>query len=455
MIKTVDFSDIAIEESTIDKLIKNQDDNNVYAGYYTELAALAKIDNDYDKANYYEKKARGIRFCNKHMTFDHFEKLGAKGYKRTYHCRDRFCPICAKKLADNRAYQFKKHLDAAAEQYNLYHFTFTMTNCRGLVAPWKISDKQQNMLCLKDNVKLMSKCFQKVIRYLSGNAKIRGIDFSQYGYAGAIRSLEITYYIDQTYHPHYHVILAMKKGLELPGENYNDYSWDYIKKEYLPFTDFEILIQKIWYLVLNGKKITKEAIDGIKQGYSCRIRLLGKDDYHQTFKYTIKPDDETKMTFEIFRDLQEALYGMRSIQGYGCFHNLKIAEDIREEVDPIVDEFMNKLCEIEKPVECYESPHDVKDNIRQRKCFYFSPASIRAWGRKQGISDEEFALITASPERVRQFVQLMMQLPEPDKLQNFDYLDGGRSIKPKLNTAEVITKPILSYSYSDDDDIGL
>ena len=141
------------------------------------------------------------------------------------------------------------------EQYQdtLFHLVLTLPNCKGEE--------------LFNTYGKMAKKFKSIINYFTGHNKIKGIDFSSWGYQGAVRSLEVTFKKDN-YHPHFHVGIVLDPNAVGIKDIQNIYSFNY-KSEVTElkrlFSEQEILIQKIWYLLLNDMKVTKLAIEELEQ----------------------------------------------------------------------------------------------------------------------------------------------------------------------------------------------
>jgi hypothetical protein len=231
----------------------------------------------------------------------------------------------------------------------MYHLTLTTPNVNGSE--------------LKQEIKDLAKCFQKLNRILSGHIKIKGLKFDNWGYQGAVRSLEATYKLDD-YHPHYHCILVLKDLKMTSKDKINDYSYHYGNlKTY--FSEEEILIQKIWYLLTNGHKVTKQNIEKTTLGYSCKMDKLGTDDFNELFKYMTKSTDEEGniLTYDQFKILHDALYRVKQIQGYGCLY--RITDD--GDLDMMEQEYQNlvdQLQKIENPEFALQSPQDlILDNV--------------------------------------------------------------------------------------------
>jgi hypothetical protein len=235
------------------------------------------------------------------------------------------------------------------EQYkdNFYHLTLTLPNCCG-------SD-------LLYTYKRMASAFKKLIIFLDGRKIISGIDFSSFGYEGAVRSLEITFKGD-SYHPHFHVGLVLNTQLH-EKDIINKYSYDY--RSTFPelkrvFSSEEVLIQKVWYLLLNNIKVTKKNIEELEEGYSCTLDKFPSDDYAELFKYMTKEKDELGniLTYENFVSLYYGTYRVKQIQGYGCLYRINDDGDL-ESLEAQYEEFIENIRKKESPMMVYEKPQDL------------------------------------------------------------------------------------------------
>lgn len=235
------------------------------------------------------------------------------------------------------------------EQYqeNLYHLTLTLPNCKG-------TD-------LRYTYDKIAKAFKRLIRFLNGDLKIKDLSFEEWGYMGAVRSLEVTFNED-SYHPHLHVGLVMQKSLGKKNIE-NKYSWDF--KKAIPelkrlFCEEEILIQKIWFLLLNGIKVTKKEIESLELGYSCTMDKFQPGDYAELFKYMTKETNEKGkvLSYQNFVNLLHGLYNVKQIQGYGCLYRIK-DEDNTEEYERIYDEMIQEIRAKENPAMAYQTPREL------------------------------------------------------------------------------------------------
>ncbi|TMV42791.1 hypothetical protein FE783_36885, partial [Paenibacillus mesophilus] len=231
--------------------------------------------------------------CNQKWYLDVYQDARIKDFKKTHLCKDKFCNNCKKVKQASRMQRFIPEIEAFKDHKKI-HLVLTLPNCSGPDLP--------------DTIKLIFTKFQKLTEYLSGTKKIKGIDIHNWGYNGAVRSLEVTYK-KHSYHPHLHVLLVMDKRFELGKKQHvNSFSKKYGKVQRM-FSDKEILIQKIWYLLLNSIKVTKQAIHDLEIGYSSMMDEFKEGDYHELFKYMTKGNGsetgeaEGLMTYDNFKTL--------------------------------------------------------------------------------------------------------------------------------------------------------
>ncbi|MER2000853.1 MAG: protein rep, partial [Lysinibacillus sp.] len=320
--KLSDLFNIQITKNYINEVITHKEYNKTIIKYYERLShedstlnLASNIDN--------------LSNCNSWWSLDHYKEQKVKDFKKTNLCKDKFCNNCKKVKQASRMTKFVPLIEEFSKDKYLYHVVLTVPNCNGTN--------------LKDTIKTIFKSFYSLNRYLNLNLKIKGLDFEQYGYSGSIRSLEVTFNHDD-YHPHLHCIIALDKPLDDNRHIKNTYSKSR-KNGYRKFTDFEILIQKIWYLLNNGHKVTKKNIDELDIGYSCTVDSIDESSLFEVFKYMTKTKDEKNniLTYDNFKTLYFALHRVRQIQGYGCFYNVKDDDSIINEVDDFYNVIINIL----------------------------------------------------------------------------------------------------------------
>lgn len=213
--------------------------------------------------------------------------------------------------------------------YDLYHVVFTIKNVKGNV--------------LKETLSNMQRSLKKIIRYFQGFGKIAGIDFEQYGFVGAIRSFEIV--INPTdYHPHIHCLFMLRKELEMPRTKINKFSFSN-GKLVRKFSEFEVMLQKLFYLIMHKTKVTYENIESLSLGYSCTADLVEGDSWHEVFKYATKmsKDGSAMCTYEQFVLLDDILHKFKMLQCYGIFYDEKKDENNDEPTDPTAEILFEKV----------------------------------------------------------------------------------------------------------------
>lgn len=191
------FSDLA------GKVVRNEDIAVFYDHLFNESG---------DFSHFY--RAKSIRVCGRFWDTDYYRLQQVKDIKRVNLCRDKFCFNCQSMLAIKRQAKYMPILDSLYSNYTFCHMVVTIPNVTG-----------EELL---PSVEKMYKKFKHLTRLLSGDKKVHNLDFLQYGYAGGLRALEVSFNRDRgDYHPHFHVILLLRKNLDFGSAKYrNCFSYD-------------------------------------------------------------------------------------------------------------------------------------------------------------------------------------------------------------------------------------
>lgn len=352
-------------------------ENRIDKSYFEDLRRY--ISHNYQIAEFYDNlynetgedsfgtKAQAIDLCCKWWDTDYYRMQDVKDVKRVNLCRDKFCFNCQSMLAIKRQGKFAPVLDGLKTRYKICHVVITVPNC-----------EQEELLPLLDR---MYKKFPLLMRYFKGSAKVNGVNFSKYGYGGAVRGLEVTQNTDdKTFHPHFHCMVLFRKDLDLKGRFKNSFSYDggrLVRK----FSELEVLMQKVWYLLMHDVKVTEKALNALKEGYSVIVDDSGGR-YHEAFKYACKGAfDETKGAFiynELtFRALQQALNHRRMIQGYGELFGFKDLDGELIEAE-VINEYKRQIAElksVETPDFCAETLDQVINEAE--RCRYISKSNLK------------------------------------------------------------------------------
>ena len=300
-----------------------------------------------------------VKNCSRWFQTEYYPLQSVKDLTRTYTCNNKFCEGCQSVLAQQRYEKFSPFLEALSTQHYIAHVVLTVPNC----------DFTDLKLVL-DNMYNQKKF---LIRYLKGDARVKGIDFSKYGYQGAVMALEITKSErDGKAHPHFHCIMVFEKNKYVFGRRVytNSYSFNNEDRKKLHrkknlfepdvrlFNAFEILLQKVWYLRINHIEVNKENIDNLKEGYSCIVERA--EEFHEVFKYAtkgvIKWSDDKDNILSCYSDFiysDMALYRRRMIQAYGCLRKIPIPDEVDQssDNDKLYEELCAKLRAMESPIE--------------------------------------------------------------------------------------------------------
>jgi plasmid rolling circle replication initiator protein Rep len=338
----MDLKHLEIGKDHLEKVVENIKFNQYIEKHYLKLFAETKDET-------IQNKIERLRHCNDFWVIDKYEMAKIKDFKKTNLCRDKFCNNCKKVKQAARMAKFIPLLRPYADR--MYQLTLTIPNVKG-------KD-------LKPSIDKIFKSFATLIEYFKGKKKLRGVDFEALGYEGAIRSLEVTFKGNE-YHPHLHALLVLNINpldKSMIRRHKNVYSIDFHNnREERLFSDVEILIQKVWYLLINGERVTKKAIDKLKKGYSCTLDKFKESDFIELFKYMTKAttEEEEPLKYGQFKTLYYALHSVRQIQGYGCFYNIKDDDEITmEEVEEMYNSIIEELQKEENPVETAERPTEL------------------------------------------------------------------------------------------------
>lgn len=211
-----------------------------------------------------------IEYCGSFLEF-HSDITGeVKKLVKANNCENRFCPICAYKKARKEALKLSVLIKSLEKDYKFLFLTLT--------APNVASDN------LEDEIKLFNKSFKRF-------SELKSFKNAVVGY---VRKLELTYNHDlETYHPHFHVLLAVKN---------NYFGKNYIKRD-------EWL--EMWKSAKRDDTITQVDIRKLDLAIDNKGIL-------EIAKYSSKDSDYLKSQ-EIFDVIYMALKGKRLITYNGVF----------------------------------------------------------------------------------------------------------------------------------------
>lgn len=394
---------IEITSDEVDKLEHNTVFNDIYAEYYLQLAEETGDEQ-------YKKNAERMLNCHKSWFGDHYALQQVFDVKQVLLCHDRHCVNCQHLKQSAMLQRFTKIIENVVTDHDLYLMTLTVPNC-----------PIDGLKAALDN---MAYSFKNIIRYFTGNSVVAGIDFASYGFYACYRNIEIVIN-PNSFHPHYHCILALKKGLDETKLFTNDYSYDHgaLRRK---FSAFEIFIQKLFAIgynrirldkiivdyVLNKKDVDQAKLDAWckkrnvdisllrsirKQGYSCVIDKVEGSSWHEAFKYATKltKDGSALMSYYHFRILVPLIKSIHFGQGYGGWYKLpKDVWEIDENVLAAYEYVISHLKDVEDPVgytfEILELQKKLKDKslrcISRKKAYKV----LQEWLAEKNPDDDPF-----------------------------------------------------------------
>lgn len=199
-----------------------------------------------------EKKALRLFDCGTYLEFKRFLSDNERRLFRANFCKVRLCPMCMKRRSKKIYGQASKVMNVAQNKYEFLFLTLTIKNC-------KAED-------LKETLDLMFKSWTKMFRRAAIQKAVKGW----------FRGLEVTHNLDHnsesynTFHPHFHVILAVNKS--------------YFKsKNYLKQSDFK----ELWKSCLG---VDYDPIVDVRRFRASDKKELAKSLAEAT-KYTVKDSD--------------------------------------------------------------------------------------------------------------------------------------------------------------------
>lgn len=238
----------------------------------------------------YRKRAAMCRGCGTYLKYGILEGGGNKLVDANF-CRQRLCPMCAFRRSHRSYADISKVLDWVSEVYPQYQYLFLTLTVRNVEG-----DKLGQVL---DD---MAKGFKRLIDADGKRRRFRGI----------IRTTEVTVSKRyNTYHPHYHLILAVppeyfdrSQGLYWTTSDWAAAWQQCIRSDYTPITDIR---------AIKGRK------NAVKE----------------TSKYAVKPASlfagrVRDQVLERILYLQNGLHSRRLLSYTGCFGEARRALGLSE-----------------------------------------------------------------------------------------------------------------------------
>lgn len=262
------------------------------------------------------KKSEKVHSCTTDLLFKECPEGHEKHLVGTFACKARLCPVCAWRRSLVVFHQTKAVLHEANKRENLEYLFLTLTikNCDGEE--------------LKEEIDLLLKAWNKLSKRKIFTKSV----------VGWFRALEITRNKENdTYHPHFHVILAVKPSYF--KKNYVTYdtwkaTWkDCLKIDYDPV----VHIQKSRPKKTKAGESEKPIEDLVAEGAKYATK---------TTDYIVSDEKEMDKAVEIF---DKALHGRRLI-AYGgilkeIYKELKFKDETEADLVNIDENNQTKSCQ--------------------------------------------------------------------------------------------------------------
>lgn len=265
------IKNLTVLDKTIQKKLKNE-----------FLAECHDLNDSY-------KKAVKARNCGSYIEMREYLDEHLELHNANF-CKARLCPMCNWRLSKKRFSNLSAVTDVAkSEKYELLFLTLTAKNVSGDMLKSEI----KHYFVAWKYLATMNPLFKKSIH-------------------GWFRALEVTYnQEDDTYHPHLHIVLAVKSTYFKPTHYINQKKW-----------------AELWR---NALKIDYDPIVHIQKTYSKK----NSSPEQEASKYTVKDSDyliqgDLKLSAKVVQVLDSALRSVRLI-AYGgilkkIYNSLKLDE---------------------------------------------------------------------------------------------------------------------------------
>lgn len=187
------------------------------------------------KINENQNKAKRANSCGTYLEFAIYPN--EKKLKSANFCKARLCPMCNWRLAQKRFCNLSAVTELAkSNKYQLLFLTLTAKNVSG-------ND-------LHNEIKRYFDAWRKLTKYAPEFKAVHGW----------FRALEVTYnQEDDSYHPHLHIVLAVKSTYFKPDYYISQEKWSSLWQHYLSIDYTPVVhIQKV-YANKNGSSAEKEA----------------------------------------------------------------------------------------------------------------------------------------------------------------------------------------------------
>ena len=246
-----------------------------------------------------DKRLEDLEHCANTLMFANLDN-GSKRLKTANFCRNRICPMCQWRRSLKTFSQVSKITTEIINKYDDVRFLFLTLTVKN---------------CYADELTSTLDMLNAKFKYLTEKGKTFAPmkAFKEKCWLGCMKAIEVTYNSkDNTFHPHIHCILAVKKNYFNDSKLYISQSkWREIWKEALKISYLPMVNVKV--IRINEKVFNRNAIAEMSK-YPCKTLDI------------FKIKDE-KLAISVLKTFTKVLYKRRFLSFSGIFK--EIAKELR------------------------------------------------------------------------------------------------------------------------------
>lgn len=203
------------------------------------------------------KKSYRVRDCGSLLEFKRYHEDGSLKLYQANFCKVRLCPMCAWRRSLKIFGQVSKVMDQATKNKE-YRFIFLTLTCRNV-------DGEE----LSSQIDTLFKSYHKLMRRKVVKSSVKGW----------FRALEVTHNLEQdTYHPHFHVVLAVNKSYFNDPKYYiNQDQWTQLWKESMKI-DYTPIVDVRAFKTGTNKRTSKSVAEAAKYAVKDGDFIIKDDD---------------------------------------------------------------------------------------------------------------------------------------------------------------------------------
>lgn len=203
------------------------------------------------------KKSYRVAECGSFLEFKRYYEDGSLKLNRANFCKVRLCPMCAWRRSLKIFGQVSKVMDQATKNKE-YRFIFLTLTCRNV-------DGEE----LSSQIDTLFKSYHKLMRRKAVKSAVKGW----------FRALEVTHNLEQdTYHPHFHVVLAVNKSYFKDVKTYiNQDQWTQLWKESMKI-DYTPIVDVRAFKTGTNKRTSKSVAEAAKYAVKDGDFIIKDDD---------------------------------------------------------------------------------------------------------------------------------------------------------------------------------